>query len=276
MQNQAEGLTRGSPNVISTASGKGGVGKTIAAVNLSVILAKRSYKVLLFDVDAGFANAEILLGITPTRTLKDFFQRKEPLESIICKTRYGVDLISSGMDVDDLIMFNIEDKTNLYNHLQRISSSYDYIVFDFPPGFKENIERFYGSSDHLVLLTASEPTSLINAYTFVKVMAVKGIDPEGLHIVMNMITNMKEGRRILDRFVSVINRFVGTQVSSTHLMRYDNTVKKSVDKQKPFAASDHLIQPTLSLHRLADEITKSHSTPKMSFIDKIRSLFGLR
>jgi len=54
--------------VILVASGKGGVGKSILSANLAVSLARSQKNVLLFDADAGFANADILLGVTTRNT----------------------------------------------------------------------------------------------------------------------------------------------------------------------------------------------------------------
>ncbi|WP_041083260.1 AAA family ATPase [Thermotoga profunda] len=275
MHNQAEGLLKNQPKVVSVASGKGGVGKTIIAVNLAIVLAQRGEKVLLFDADAGFANAEILMGVTPKNTLKDFLQKRVSLEKIIFQTPYQVDLISTGMDVDDLITFNLQDKSDLYHHLQRVASNYQFVLFDFPPGFNEELERFYASSDHLIMITASEPTSLVNAYTFVKLMTVKGVDPDGFHIVMNMVKDMREGRKVMERFVSVITRFAGIPITSTHLIRYEPMVKDSVNKQTPFVTIKKMSQPALAIYGIADVVTKKQVVKKLSFIDKVKALFGV-
>ena len=63
MQNQAENLISNAKTVF-VGSGKGGVGKSVVATNVAVALQKMGYKVLLFDLDVGFANAEVLLDIT--------------------------------------------------------------------------------------------------------------------------------------------------------------------------------------------------------------------
>ena len=57
---------------IAIASGKGGVGKTTIAVNLSLSLALQNKDTLLFDADLGMANAHILLGINPELSLENF------------------------------------------------------------------------------------------------------------------------------------------------------------------------------------------------------------
>lgn len=275
MPNQAEGLFSSQAKIVSVASGKGGVGKTVVAVNLSIALQERGYRILLFDTDAGFANAEILMGITPKMTLKDFLKKKASIEDVIFRTPYGVDLISTGMDVDDLITFNIEDKGKVLNELRRLGEMYDYIVFDFPPGFNEQLERFYMSSDHVLVLTATEPTALVNAYTFVKILVLKGLEPVSFHVVMNMVKDMKEGRKILEKFSSVVNKFIGVSFDSTHLVRFDPLVRDSVTRQIPLMILRKTSQPSLAIHGIADKITNRTVVKRLSFIERVKLLLGM-
>ncbi|AEH50787.1 MinD/ParA family protein [Pseudothermotoga thermarum] len=260
--------------IISVTSGKGGVGKTVIAVNLAIVLAQRGHSVLLFDADVGFANAEILMGIVPKYTIKDFLRGKISLEETIFRTPFQVDLISSGMDVEDIITFNLQTKSDLYNEFQRIVSRYEYIVFDFPPGFNEKLEEFYVQSDHLVLVTTTEPTSLVNAYTFLKIMTIKGLDPESFHLVVNMVKDMRDGRRIADKFIAVVEKFTGVLITSAHVVKNDSTVKESVTHQVPFVVSKANSQPVFAIHGIADTITKKAVQRKLSFFDRLRMIFG--
>ena len=51
------------PTMISIASGKGGVGKSVIAANLSLLLAKKGKQVVLADLDVGGADAHVLFGL---------------------------------------------------------------------------------------------------------------------------------------------------------------------------------------------------------------------
>jgi len=275
MLGQAEGLKQ-IPKIISIVSGKGGVGKSLVAVNLSIAISKLSKKVLLYDIDIGFGSVEILLGTSAKLTIKDYFQNKTGLDEIIVKTKYGIDVISGGLDVEDLVYFNIGNKESLFKDFSRVISEYDYIILDFPPGYNENLENFYESSDFMVLITTPEPTSLINAYTFLKMMAIKGIDPSELHIVLNMVRDMKDARRCMDRFIGVIERFIGMSPSATHIMRFDSAVRKSVENQKPFVFERKMVQPSLVIYRIANMITKERKVKvKKSFLDKLKAFLGI-
>ena len=71
--------------IISIGSGKGGVGKSVIAANLAMLLAKRGKRVVLADLDVGGADAHILFGLlNPPRTLTDFVERRvERLEEVL-------------------------------------------------------------------------------------------------------------------------------------------------------------------------------------------------
>ncbi len=275
MRDQAEGLKKDA-KLISIVSGKGGVGKSLVAVNLSIAVAKTGKKVLLFDADIGFGNAEVLLGITTKKTLKDYFQKSASLDEIIITTEYGVDLLSSGLDVEDLVYFNIGDRERLFKDFTRVINKYDYIIMDFPPGYNENLENFYSASDYLVVVTTPEPTSLINCYTFLKMTMIKGIEPDEIHLLLNMVKDMREGRRILERFLGVIERFIGISITATHVMKEDVNVKKSVEQQEPFIVKKQSIQPSLVMFRVANFITQTKpKVQKSSFIERLKKFLGI-
>ncbi len=274
MSDQASGLIR-EPKIINIVSGKGGVGKSLLSVNLAIALSERNRKVLLFDADIGFGSVEILLGSTTKKTLKDYFRKNSSLEDILMPSEYGIDILSSGLDVEDLVYFNVGDKSQLYRDFINVTRRYDYIILDFPPGYSENLENFYEASDFLIVVSTPEPTSLINTYTFIKVMAVKGVDPKELHLVMNMVKDLKEGRRTIDKLVGVIERFIGVSITATHIMKYDNIVKKSVSQQKPFVIYKKTAQPSLAVYRITNMILREKGEKKASFFDKIKAFLGI-
>jgi flagellar biosynthesis protein FlhG len=50
------------PTIVSIALGKGGVGKSVVASNLGLLLARHGKRVVLVDLDIGGANLRILFG----------------------------------------------------------------------------------------------------------------------------------------------------------------------------------------------------------------------
>jgi ATP-binding protein involved in chromosome partitioning len=121
----------GIKTIIAVGSGKGGVGKTTVAVNLSIVLAKMGHKTGLLDADIYGPNVPLMMGQnTQPRLVGD--NRIEPLES------FGVKFISVGL-------LNPGDKPLVWRgpmlhqmirqFLQQVEwGELDYLVVDLPPG----------------------------------------------------------------------------------------------------------------------------------------------
>ena len=80
--------------VIAVTGGKGGVGKTNVSVNLSLALAELGRRVMLLDADLGLANVDVLLGLTPKRTLADVIEGRCELRDVMLQGRRGVAISS--------------------------------------------------------------------------------------------------------------------------------------------------------------------------------------
>ena len=67
---------------IAITSGKGGVGKTTFAVNLSIAQRKFTDQVFLLDTDMGMANSHVLLGVNPEYSISDVISGEKQISEI--------------------------------------------------------------------------------------------------------------------------------------------------------------------------------------------------
>lgn len=155
--------------VIAIGGGKGGIGKSLISANLGVHLAGRGAKVVLVDADLGGANLHTCLGIpTPTRTLSDFVGRKvEHLSHVVTETNNeGLGLISGALDVLGAANPKYTQKLRLLREISRLGA--DYVIVDLGGGTGFNILDFFLIAEHGILTVIPEPTSIENAYRFIK------------------------------------------------------------------------------------------------------------
>lgn len=149
--------------------GKGGVGKTLISANLGVSLAKQGYRVLLVDLDFGSANLHTCLGIGfANRTLSDFLDGKyKKIGRVILPT--GINnlwVINGAMDSLTVSNLGFAQKYRLLQRLRKLH--FDYILFDLGAGTNFNTIDFFLAADKMIISIAPEPTSVENAYRFVK------------------------------------------------------------------------------------------------------------
>ena len=122
-------------NIIAISSGKGGVGKSTIAANLSVALSKLGYKVGLIDADIYGPSMPImfdLVGESPKSVEVDGKKKMQPLEN------YGVKMVSMGLftQADQAIVWRGPMASKALNQLIWDShwDELDYLIVDLPPG----------------------------------------------------------------------------------------------------------------------------------------------
>src|SRR3954466_11175001 len=81
-------------SVIAITSGKGGVGKSNVAVNLSIKLASAGKSVVLLDADLGLANADVLCNVDVRYNLSHVIARKMSLADVMVTGPGGFKLIA--------------------------------------------------------------------------------------------------------------------------------------------------------------------------------------
>jgi flagellar biosynthesis protein FlhG len=157
---------------IAVGSGKGGVGKSTAALNLAVIYAQRGISVGLFDLDP-LSNASVILGLED-RDLEEIpkkFDPELPPENYRYQVLPRLDLLFPRQKTSP------EEISLLGNFLhskpgQKLLGSYQVIILDLPAGIgrEENL-TFLPLSDCLVVVTNPEPTSHVSAGGYIKAAA---------------------------------------------------------------------------------------------------------
>jgi len=154
--------------IIAVGGGKGGIGKSLVAANLGIALARAGHRVTLVDVDLGGANLHTCLGINqPQGTLSDVLTRGTRLETLAFPTGIeNLSLVSGAMDALDAANPRAQARARLVEQLQTLDT--DYLVLDLGAGTSLHTIDFFLLADHGVLVLLPEPTSVENAYRFLK------------------------------------------------------------------------------------------------------------
>jgi len=161
--------------IISIASGKGGVGKSFFAANLAISISKYDSSVLVVDGDLGGANLHSFLGLKAQgKGIYSFLKENFRIEDVIINSPVGVDFIGGSSDVLGMAHINNFEKLKILNHLKR--SSYKYVVMDLGAGTSYNMIDFFNFSDKKILIMNSEPTSIENSYGFLKIALYRKIE----------------------------------------------------------------------------------------------------
>jgi len=155
--------------IIPIASGKGGVGKSLVAANLSVALGQAGKRVVLADLDLGASNLHLILGVAaPKAGIGTFLAGSSgKFENVILPTDYeNLRFIPGDAELPGLANIKQAQKNQLVKRL--LSVDCDYLVLDLGAGTGSNILDFFLMSSQGLVVTSPTLTATLNAYLFLK------------------------------------------------------------------------------------------------------------
>lgn len=217
---------KGVNRIVAVSSGKGGVGKSLIASTLALTLARRGYKVGLFDLDFTSPSTHVILGV-------EGLQPREE-KGIIPPQVYGLKYMSivyySGEYVSPL---RGADVSNALIELLAITrwDNLDFLIVDMPPGISDatlDVIRLVKRIEFVVITTPSR-LAFETVRKLIDLLSELGIP------IMGVIENMKmkesrfiqqqiEGRGItfwgdipfdteLEEAIGDVNKLLATQFS---------------------------------------------------------------
>lgn len=217
---------KGVSRIVAVSSGKGGVGKSLIASTLALTLAKRGYKVGLFDLDFTSPSTHVILGV-------EGLQPKEE-KGIIPPQVHGLKYMSivyySGEYASPL---RGVDVSNALIELLAITrwDELDFLIVDMPPGISDatlDVIRLVKRIGFVVITTPSR-LAFETVRKLIDLLSELGIP------IMGVVENMKmkesrfiqqqiEGRGIkfwgdipfdaeLEEAIGDVNKLLATQFS---------------------------------------------------------------
>jgi len=242
---------------LAITSGKGGVGKTTVAVNLSIALKKVSSEVFLLDTDLGLANSHVLLGVNPETSLSDVIYGGKKISEIIIPSS-GIKLISGGTAVNNL--FNI-DNTKRYsilnemdNHLKKFDDV--KLVVDIAAGAEDNSLVFATACDRVLVVLVGEPTSFLDSYALIKAIYSKS-SFKNYCIVVNQVNDDEQGKDLFKKFKKITSKFLDVNLHYVGCIKNSNIIKKSIINRIPIMETDPKSNIAQSFLSIANQITKT-------------------
>lgn len=228
--------TRPKSAVIAIASGKGGVGKTVVAVNLAIVLARRR-SVTLIDADLGAANADIMLGVRATRRLDAALATERPLRDLLTQTEHGIHLVAGAVGTRRMV----ERPDTLYRRLSELDGTSDLIVIDLPAGLDPMVIETCAQADLTLIVTTPEPTAIADAYATIKAVTARRSASEctprqRLEVVMNQAPSDAIGERAHQRLATVAQRFLARRVTLAGSLAVDGGVVRSILTRTPIVS----------------------------------------
>lgn len=254
-------------NLLSVASGKGGVGKTWFSVTFAHALARRDQRVLLFDGDLGLANIDIQLGLVPDRDLGDVIQGETRIEDAI--SRYedggnagcGFDVLAGKSGSGALGALRRPALEQLRDKIIRAAGGYDHVLLDLSAGIDASVRTLCAHDGRILVVVTPDPTSITDAYAFIKLQTMD-LPASKILIVVNMAQDRLEGKRTFETLKRACESFLKISPTLAGIIRRDRNVTDSIRHQTS-TLTRHPMTPAIEdLEKIVDFILSPPKKPK--------------
>lgn len=253
---QAPPTFRRGKNIIAVASGKGGVGKTWFSISLAQALTKLGKKVLLFDGDLGLANVDVQLGLMPKRDLNDVIRGRLGLDKVIQRHEEGgFDIIAGRSGQASLSALPSQRLAFLRDQLLEIAEKYDVVICDLGAGVDRTVRMISASATRTLLVATDEPTSLTDAYAFIKLGNAAGMSKH-VSIVINMAQSAVEGEKTYKTLHKACENFLRLRPPLAGMVRLDPRVKESIRHQVPLLTRSPNTEAAEDVEKIARQALK--------------------
>lgn len=194
--------------IISFSNQKGGVGKTTTCVNMAAYLAVAGKKVLLIDLDPQ-GNATTGLGFQKGALKKSIYNvlidDEEAKDNILPTEIEGLFILPANIDLAGAeveLVYKPKREKVLKTALDKIKSSYDYILIDCPPSLGLLTINALAAADSAIIPIQSEYyaleglSQLMNSIALVRQHLNKSLKVEGV------VLTMYDGRSLISKQIA--------------------------------------------------------------------------
>ena len=247
--------------VIAFTSGKGGVGKTNISTNLGLSLVARNEKVCLFDADTGLANINILMGISPEYTIEHVLNGQKSIDEIIIELPSGISVVPAASGIK--LCTNLDDKqiAILTSSLEMLEKKFDYLLIDTAAGIDNNVLDFVASAQYRVVVITTEPTSLTDSFSLLKMLMMRG-KKKAIFILVNRAESYQASQIVFKRFQKAVKKYLKVDVRYLGYLPTDESVNKAVTQQVPVVISYPNSSVSCGFASLADIIKRHFKNEK--------------
>lgn len=222
--------------VLAISSGKGGVGKTVLAINLALALQRTGKRAVLIDADLGTANVDVLLNLTPGYTLTELVRGERSLSETLIEGPDGLLVLPGGSAVQELADLDDYRFQRLYSQFAELDQKADLLIVDTGAGLSRRVTSFLLAATEIILVTTPEPHAITDAYALVKVVSGQRRS-NTFRLVVAMSKSGEEAERVAQKMIFACRRFLNVDLDLLGGFRFDPAVAMSVRRQMPLLVS---------------------------------------
>ena len=246
------------PSSIGLIGGKGGVGTTTIAIQLSFEYARLGVKPLLVDADPSMGDIHDFLDLEEQGNISECFDGEVVLNDILKNGPHGLKIlttIQNGAIADnDLDILKFVNKFTDMNS-KTLQKELDVVVLDLGNKVIYQHRPLMQSVENIVLVTAPNRESIINTYRSIKFIHIEhGVKKFGL--IINQAQYSSEGDEVHHTIEIVTKKYLEIELTLIGSIPYDTALLMGCKPSQPSLKLFPFCAVPVSMSQIINKINK--------------------
>ena len=220
---------------IVVGSGKGGVGKSVVSVMLAAAAAERGREVLLLDGEQNLANLHVLLGVGVRGSIESVLGGRVRAEELVQPVAEHLWLLPSESGAEGLYALDALERARLHSRLVGLFRQYEVVIVDAGAGIEGVVRAAMLGADRILLVTAPEPTALMDAHALVKILSLQAPHVP-IDVMVNRCSGEDEGRDAFVRLSTASEQFLNRRLHLAGILLEESPIAAAVRDPRRFLA----------------------------------------
>jgi flagellar biosynthesis protein FlhG len=126
------------------------------------------------------------------------------------------------------------EQAGVIRAFSEIGADIDALIVDTAAGISSSVLNFSRACQEIILVVCDEPTSLTDAYAFIKLMN-RDYGVYRFQVLTNMVQDARQGQALFTKLCRVTDRYLDVTLNFLGAIPLDDYLKKAVQKQAPVA-----------------------------------------
>jgi flagellar biosynthesis protein FlhG len=216
---------------LAVAGSKGGVGKTMLATNLALLLRRAGHRTLLVDLDPGCGNVGVHLRLSSRYDVEHVAAGECSVAEAIVEGPDQLAVLLGRSGSTALAQADERLSDALLTKIAAAARDFDVVVVDTGAGLGALTLAAVQRADLTLGIATPDLSALTDAYALCKVLHRRGRPLP--HLVVNRVQNRDEAMRTASRLAGVTRKFLGLDCVLAGWIAQDPLVELSVRDQRP-------------------------------------------
>ena len=251
-------LSEARPRRIVLFGGKGGVGATTIAVNLSVALAREGRRCLLCDAAGG--DVSLQLHLEPRHTLADVLAGNCGVEKTVLPGPAGVQIMPGGHEMSNSHETAEHAWSRVLAQLPGLAQRPEVVVIDAGNRPDARARQCWRAADRVLLVSTTETAAIMNAYASIKLLN-DPVRSASIVLLLNRSRSDSAADEAERRLAHACRRFLGVPLGSLGAVPEDTNTTQCAARGEPFVLSAPACAASVALRHAARAMI-NQATPR--------------